>query len=517
MSISRRGFVVAGMTALCGSGCEGRSFRKARQWWGVSTSLVMDEPLTAPRAEAIDDASHVLARLTYGARPGEHARVSAVGAKAFVEEQLEPAALDDWECDRLMRHGFSELEDPRGHFFGRGGYRGDPLREFFPDLKDAAGGIGELYEWKEKALLGSLTRATLLRSVYSRRQLAEVMVNFWTDHFNIDPSKAECKWLKAADDRDVIRAHALSEFPALLRASALSPAMLWYLDGRSNRVRSRAEKPNENYARELLELHTLGIHGGYTQGDVMEVARCLTGWTVRDRKSFFRGRVEFHSGEHDNGPKRVLGHEIAAGGGAKDLDDVLQIVGMHPSTARYIAGKLCRRFIADAPPQAAVTAAAKTFLATSGSIRATLKTIFESTEFWAESVRGAKFKRPMHFVVSALRAANARTDAGPALVDYLLRLGHAPFRYPTPDGYPEESVHWMSSLLWRWNFAVALAGNRIAGTVVDNEGLRTKLGGDLELMATCFGRAATEPERRAHAVSGGGLSLVFAAPAFQRC
>src|SRR5207302_4720804 len=161
-----------------------------------------------------------------------------------------------------------------------------------------------------------------------RRQLYEVMVRFWSDHFNIDPSKGDCKWLKAADDRDVVRAHALGRFSDLLRASALSPAMLWYLDGRVNRRARPDEKPNENYARELLELHTLGVHGGYTQRDVMEVARCLTGWTVRGTKQakFGLGTVEFSVRLHDNGEKTVLGQRIAPGGGERDIDRVLEIV-----------------------------------------------------------------------------------------------------------------------------------------------------------------------------------------------
>src|SRR3989442_372228 len=180
--------------------------------------------------------------------------------------------------------------------------------------------------WRE------MTRATILRAVWSERQLYEVMVHFWTDHFNIDCSKADCRWLKAADDRDVIRRHALGRFPDLLRASALSPAMLWYLDGRANRKQQDNDKPNENYARELLELHTLGIHGGYTQRDVMEVARCLSGWSVRSVKQLRKGSVEFHPGLHDDGAKLVLGRAIPAGLGQQDLDRVLEIVALHPAT-----------------------------------------------------------------------------------------------------------------------------------------------------------------------------------------
>jgi uncharacterized protein (DUF1800 family) len=374
-----------------------------------------------------------------------------------------------------------------------------------------------LYEFKDKVLLDDLTRATLLRATLSRRQLYEVMVNFWSDHFNIDPSKGESKWLKAADDRDVIRAHALGNFREMLRASAVSPAMLWYLDGRVNRRKNADEKPNENYARELMELHTLGVRGGYTQQDVMEVARCLTGWTARDKKRFFKGRVEFHAKEHDDGAKRVLGTDIPAGLGARDLDRVLEILVAHPSTAQHIAWKLCRRFIADEPPQSAIDATARAFADSRGDIRATLRALFATAEFRAPETRGAKFKRPMHFVVSALRAANAETNASNQLVEYLQRLGHAPFRYSTPDGYPEEAKHWQSTLLWRWNFAAAFAENRIKGTRIAPDELRAKLGGDDALIATFLGRQPNESERAAYRESGAGLALIIASPAFQKC
>jgi uncharacterized protein (DUF1800 family) len=366
-------------------------------------------------------------------------------------------------------------------------------------------------------LLDDLTRATVLRAVLSERQLYEVMVQFWTDHFNIDPSKAEAKWLKAADDRDVIRAHALGNFREMLRASAVSPAMLWYLDGRANRRVKAEDKPNENYGRELLELHTLGVHGGYTQQDVMEVARCLTGWTVRDKKKFFKGRVEFHAWEHDDGAKRVLGVDIPAGLGARDLDRVLEIVVAHPSTAKHVAWKLCRRFIADEPPAAAVTATAAAFAQSGGDVKATLRALFATEEFWQREVRGGKFKRPFHFVVSALRATNAETDAAKPVVDYLVRMGHAPFRYATPDGYPETATHWQSSLLWRWNFASSLASNGIKGTSIAADELRARVGGDEALMATVLGRKPSDAERGAYRDSGAGLALLLASPAFQQC
>ena len=509
----------AGAVVAAGSGCSrARDLRdEARRWLGQPTARVLAGSLSAPAAPEIDPISHVLNRLTFGPRPGDYARVAAQGVPAFIAQQLAPQQLGDWVCERVIRHECDSLADPQSRLFPRPTDDGDTLTRLFPALQNHAARVGELYEYKDKVLLEDLTRATLLRAVLSERQLYEVMVQFWGDHFNIDPSKGEAKWLKVADDRDVIRVHALGNFRALLRASAVSPAMLWYLDGRVNRRTKPEDKPNENYARELLELHTLGVHGGYTQQDVMEVARCLTGWTVRDRKKYFKGRVEFVARQHDDGAKRVLGETIPAGLGAGDLDRVLEIVVRHPGTARHLAWKLCRRFISDEPPEAAVAATAAAFTAAQGDIPATLRTLFATPEFLAPAVRGAKFKRPMHFVVSALRATNAATDAARPLSDYLVRLGHAPFRYTTPDGYPEEAQHWQNTLLWRWNFAAALAANRIKGTRIEPEELRDRLGGDDALLATLLGRRPAELERSAYQESGAGLALVLASPAFQYC
>ncbi|MBL9190568.1 MAG: DUF1800 domain-containing protein [Opitutaceae bacterium] len=521
MNLSRRQFIAAGAgaAALAGAGC-GRPrdwATDARRLIGIPTAPPLADALTPSASDEIDAVAHAISRLTFGARPGDYRRVATMGVGAFLDEQLAPGRIEDTLCARVMRHEFDSLADPEGSFFRREGNSGDPLQQLFPALRDRGARVGDLYEFKDKVLLDDLTRATVLRAVLSERQLFEVMVQFWSDHFNIDPSKAEAKWLKAADDRDVIRAHAMGNFRELLRASAVSPAMLWYLDGRANRVTRPGDKPNENYARELLELHTLGVHGGYSQQDVMEVARCLTGWTVRDRKKFFKGRVEFNARQHDHGAKRVLGVEIPAGLGAADLDRVLEIVVSHPATARHLARKLCRRFIADEPPEAAVRATAASFTASRGDIPATLRALFATPEFLAPERRGTKFKRPFHFVVSALRATNAQTDASKQLIDYLLRLGHAPFRYATPEGYPEPASHWQSTLLWRWNFSTALAANRIKGTRVALAELRARVGGDEALMATVLGRRATQAERTAYREAGSDVALLIAAPAFQRC
>jgi uncharacterized protein (DUF1800 family) len=346
------------------------------------------------------------------------------------------------------------------------------------------------------------------------------MVEFWTDHFNIDISKGDCAWLKVADDRNVIRQHCLGRFADLLRASALSPAMLWYLDGRVNRRSKPEDSPNENYARELLELHTLGVHGGYSQRDVMEVARSLTGWTVRPKSGFRKGAVEFEPGQHDNDEKTVLGRRIPAGGGQGDLEQVLELVAHHPSTARHIAWKLCRRFVADDPPEPAVVAVARAFKDNDGDIRATLRAIFARGEFRCDRLRGAKLKRPFHFLVSALRALDATTDVPPPLLELLTSMGRAPFQYPTPDGYPTDSSSWRNTLVWRWKLAALLSDNRIPGTRVDLEDLRRRAGSDGELIAHLLGRKATRVERDAWKGIGGGprgLALALASPAFQRC
>ncbi len=519
MTISRRQFFALGAGAAAAAGCGCDQKKEAGQqllrWIGKPTAVPLEGPLQAPSSLEIDPISHLLNRLSFGPRPGDHARVSALGATGFIEEQLAPERIDDWQCDRVVRHEFDELGEPDTHFFARRGDAKDPIQQLFPALKNRGARVGELYEFKEESLLHDLTRSAILRAVLSKRQLFEVVVGFWSDHFNIDPSKGEDRWLKAADDRDVVRAHALGNFRDLVRASALSPAMLWYLDGRVNQRKSANDKPNENYARELMELHTLGVHGGYTQGDVMEVARCLTGWTVRDQHHFQKGKVEFDPKAHDDGPKVVLGTQIPAGLGAADFDRVLEIVVRHPATAQHIATKLCRHFIQDEPPASAIASVADTFTHTDGDVCAVLRTLFATPEFAA--ARGAKLKRPFQFVVSALRATNAKTDGSHPIVTALIRMGHAPFRYPTPDGYPETGGHWMNTLLWRWNFAASLAGNKLPGTEIDLAELHEKLGGEVSLMATCLGRQPSEEELRAYRAASSNLAVILACPAFQRC
>lgn len=505
MQLSRRNFLrVGGSSAalLATVGCD----QLPRELTSFYQPTNDSGPFQPPSAAEIDSITHVLNRAAFGPRPGEYMRVLKLGATreqaaaAYLEQQLDYARITDEAGERAVRR-FETLREP----------------------------LGELFEYQDSLLHDELMRATLARAVYSERQLYEVMVQFWSDHFNIDPSKGDCKWLKVADDREVIRPHALGRFPDMLRASAVSPAMLWYLDGRVNRRENMAQQPNENYARELLELHTLGVHGGYTQKDVMEVARCLTGWTVRSKnqKPYFEiGKVEFKLRLHDCGEKVVLGQRIAAipenlnqeqrgWEGEMELDRVLQIVTAHPATARHISTKLCQRFIADEPPARAIEAVAKVFHQTGGEIRDTLRALFATEEFRMQ--RGNKLKRPFNFIASALRATGARTDAGLGIIDYLRRMGHAPFNYPTPDGYPEPAAPWLGTLLWRWNFALAMNDEKLKGTAIDFASLRKNAGGDEGVMAHFLGRKPTTAEAEAYHESGAGLALLLASPAFQRC
>jgi uncharacterized protein (DUF1800 family) len=505
MKLARRKFLKAGagsLALLAATGCD-QMPRELKVLLGPNANA---GPFQAPDQASVDPIIHVLNRTTFGPRPGDYQRLRKLAntpenaAANYIEQQLSPEKLDDAEGEYAARR-FETLNEP----------------------------LGELFEYQQDLLQHELMRAKLARAVFSQRQLYEVMVEFWSDHFNIDPSKGDCKWLTVWDDREVIRKNALGKFPEMLRASALSPAMLWYLDGRVNHRASTAEKPNENYARELLELHTLGVHGGYTQKDVMEVARCLTGWTVRstEQKPYFQiGKVEFQVAQHDFDAKEVLGEAIPAAPsglkgedrerwGRNELEHVLRIVTHHPATATHLSTKLCRRFIADDPPPEAINQVAAVFARTGGDIRATLASLFATEHF--RNHRGNKFKRPFNFVASSLRAAAARTDSSLEIIDYLHRMGQAPFNYPTPEGYPEQAGPWMGTLLWRWNFAAALSQNRIKGTQVSLDDLRKHAGGDEALMAHLLGRKATATESDAYRESGAGLALLLASPAFQRC
>jgi uncharacterized protein (DUF1800 family) len=329
-----------------------------------------------------------------------------------------------------------------------------------------------------QTVVTELQRAKLLRAVYSDRQLYELMVDFWENHFSIFANKDDDRYLLTGFDRETIRPFAMGRFRDLLGATAHSPAMLFYLDNwRSSVPRpypAKGDKPagvdgglNENYARELMELHTLGVDGGYTQKDVQEVARCFSGWTIQ--KPNEQGLFLYRPGLHDDGDKVVLGHKILAGSGIADGERVLDILATHPSTAKFIATKLARRFVSDDPPQPVIDRAASVFLKTDGSIRETLRAIITSPEFFSADIYRSKMRSPFEYVAAAMRATSAETDGDRPVLDYIGRMGQPLYGRITPDGYPDRADAWLSSgaMVARLNFAAALATNRLRGTAVD--------------------------------------------------
>lgn len=420
-----------------------RDFLKLTGLIAASTALASCAPanqLLAPLANVawpVLSAADFLSlnRLSFGPNAEERVRFAQIGLVNWIEEQLAPESIDDHGCEFRLRN-LSTLDMSASDLF-------DVSDQIFDN-------VDRLKVPKE------LRQATLLRQVYSRRQLFEVMAEFWSDHFNISTEKGDCYYLKTVDDREVIRKHALSSFRDLVWASAHSPAMLVYLDNQSN----QKSAPNENYARELMELHTLGVEAGYTQQDVMELARCLTGWTVKEH--FWRGQFTFDAKVHDTGTKHVLGLEIHEAGQA-EAERVIERLVEHPAAARFISIKLARRFLADEPPAEIIDKAAQTFEQTHGDIRAVLRVILLD----GLSLAQPKYKRPNNFIASALRALNAETDGDDATQDYLLRMGQVPFLWPTPDGYPDRTQAWQGNLMPRWQFAFALARNEIKGTEID--------------------------------------------------
>ncbi len=328
----------------------------------------------------------------------------------------------------------------------------------------------------QQVVFSDLAEGKLYRAIYSNRQLQEELVDFWFNHFNVFIDKGADRFLVPTYEREVIRPHVLGKFRDLLEATASSPAMLFYLDNWQSVAPEMIRRPagnrpqrglNENYARELMELHTLGVDGGYTQKDVTEVARCFTGWTIRNPQQggafFYNDRV------HDKGEKTVLGVTIPAGGGKDDAEKVLDILAKHPSTARFISKKLAQRFVADNPPQALIDRMAKTFEKSDGDIREVMKTMIDSKEFFSAGAYRAKVKTPFEMIASAVRATGAQVDYALPLAQQIGQLGEPLYRKIEPTGYSSANAEWISSaaLLGRMNFAMSLAQNKVTGVKVD--------------------------------------------------
>jgi uncharacterized protein (DUF1800 family) len=332
----------------------------------------------------------------------------------------------------------------------------------------------------QQAVAGELTEAKIYRAVYSERQLEEVLTDFWFNHFNIYLDKGADKWLTTAFERDAVRPHVLGNFKDLLRATAEHPAMLFYLDNwqsisndtgeKLRRVAPKAKTRglNENYARELMELHTLGVDGGYTQKDVQEVARCFTGWTIREPNR--GGEFYFAPRAHDNGEKTVLGVTIPAGGGVNDGLQVIDILAKHPSTAKFLSRKLAMRFVADEPPPALVNRMAASYLKTGGDLKAVLRTMIDSPEFFSEGAYLAKMKSPLEMVAGALRATGATVTNALPVSQAIANMGQPLYRKQEPTGYSNNGEEWVNSagLLARINFALGLSENKIPGVKIDS-------------------------------------------------
>jgi uncharacterized protein (DUF1800 family) len=349
-----------------------------------------------------------------------------------------------------------------------------------------------------QAVLGELAEAKLLRAIYSGRQLDEVMTDFWFNHFNVFIGKGPDRYMINAYEREVIRPHALGKFKEILAATAKSPAMLFYLDnwqsvgpnselalygpqrrmGRRGRFarqrpqqgKNRPSGLNENYAREIMEMHTLGVDGGYTQKDVTELAKVLTGWSIEQPQ--LGGSFRFNERAHEPGPKYVLGRKIGEHG-EKEGEEMLDILAHHPSTAKFISRKLAMRFVSDNPSQSLVDRMAETFLKKDGDIREVLRTMFHSPEFWAADAYRAKMKTPFEFVASAARASGADIQNALPLVGTLNRMGMPLYAMQPPTGYSMKAEAWVNSsaLLNRMNFALQLASGRLPGTSLDPQAL----------------------------------------------
>ena len=484
---------------------------------------------------------HVLNRLTFGARPGEASEIRATGVAKWIDVQLHPERIADAAADRLNSaysifsmktaeivaefNAFQQMQ--RRTQLAAGG-------DSALSKKDARKTVLALNPQLAKAallgrqLVGQVQSAKLARAVTTNRQLEEVMVDFWENHFSVFSGKGQTRLYLAQYDRDVIRPHALGKFRDLLGAVAHSPAMLFFLDnwqsaadsvhptlahrnGRGggpeglaarrpgapgsalprlksprrlppemlDRIRNaspeerqqmlqsaqllpkRGSGLNENYARELMELHTLGVDGGYSQKDVQEVARALTGWTF-DRQT---GEFVFNPSRHDAGEKTILGRRFKSGRGEEEGDEVLDMLSRAPATARFVTAKIARHFVSDDPPKALVDRCASEFTRTDGDIRETLSCIITSPEFFSRSAFRVKVKTPFELVVSALRAVNAQPDTSARSAQLVARLGQPIFGRQTPDGWPDRGDAWMNTgaILNRINFGLSLAADRLPG------------------------------------------------------
>ncbi len=503
-------------------------------------------------------ANHLLNRLAFGARPSEAERVLKMGWQKYLAQQLHPETLADTVIEEKLK-AFPELQltneqlvrtfpqlNLLNRYLQQRGIDQRAFSEMYNQFRNnrpfdakataenknlAISSYGtatpEEVEMRRNEILAVIKelnvrptneaftmaqQAKILRAVYSERQLQEVLTDFWFNHFNVFARKGGPSTTTLIPyERDTIRPNVFGKFEDLLRATAQSAAMLYYLDNFQSMSPTGRRPPNmnsadlfvepnvrpplpsnpprpfrppnnpppkrpgvginENYAREIMELHTLGVDGGYTQQDVQEVARCFTGWTLKNPQ--LGGGFHYELMMHDDGEKTVLGQRIPAGGGIADGEMVIKILAHHPSTAKFIATKLARKFVSDNPPQSLIERVAKVYLKTDGELREVYKALFASPEFWTLENYRAKIKTPLEMIVSTVRATGAETDGGRQLQQALEQMGEGLYLAQPPTGYPETAEHWVNTgaLLLRMNFALALSNNRIRGTKVNVQNL----------------------------------------------
>ncbi len=562
--------------------------------------IVISAPIFVVKADTKNDKKslteeqkimHVLNRLGFGARPGDVERVKAIGLQKYIDQQINGVSIDDSTAENKVKNlevfGMStaevfakypnpgallrqldggkkaqadaqnkkEAEQMNGEKMSEQADPGTPNQAEQRERREKIAALYREYDLKPaNQIIPQIAANRVLRAVYSERQLQEVMVDFWQNHFNVFAGKAAVRWHIPSYERDVLRKNALGNFKDLLIGTAQHPAMLFFLDNfesvspnaqtgggngqrlqqilRSggnippqarNRIKqqyglndaqleqrlkqmkdnpkqnqNRAKRGiNENYARELMELHTLGVDNGYTQKDIVEVAKAFTGWTIADPRGYRKAAAssikgnedqrlarlqrqagipdDIESGEfyfngrwHDNGPKMILGQKVDEGG-IKDGLKVMDILVNQPATAKFIARKLAVKFVSDNPSEAYVDRIADAFHSSKGDIKTTLRAIFMDKEFFAPENYRAKIKTPFELAVSSIRTLGADTNGGPPMLAMLNKLGEVPYGYQAPTGYPDTAEDWVNTgaLLERLNFAVAIASNRIPGTHVD--------------------------------------------------
>jgi len=455
-----------------------------------------------------------LNRLTFGPRPGDALKVRAIGLDKWIDQQLHPEKINDSAIDQFVARYPAinqDQDDLLAQYTQQQRERREVKRERADSNMTAADSMALRQQLQQR---GNLTRqvvtqlqsSRVARAVASERQLQEVMTDFWENHFSIYAQKGGPEPYYLRDfDQNVVRPRALGKFRDLLEAVAQSPAMLFYLDNARSMADStqptlnargglggmrvvplrrggrgamrtaeqmqrqqqqqQRKRPglNENYGRELLELHTLGVDGGYTQQDVINVARAFTGWTIKPPAQ--GGGFIFRPQVHDAGEKIVLGHKLAAGRGMEDAEDVLDILARSPATARYISFKLARRFVSDTPSKALVDHAAQVYLKTDGDIREVVRAIITSPEFFSQQAFRSKVKSPFEVVVSAMRALSAQPDSTPRSAQVIAFLGQPIFGHQAPNGWPETGESWMNTgaILNRINFGMAVAAGRLPG------------------------------------------------------